>query len=274
MHAVAIGPWVFAIGLVALVLGWVAANVAALIMRRRTHVDAGTPLWVLLLLALVVSRAVFVIRGWHAYAAAPASIIDIRDGGFSWAAGVAVLVAGALLWMWRRPALRRPLSVSAGAGLALWAVVAFGAPRLGAHSAVPPLPGVALQQLDGQPVRLTALEGKPMIVNIWATWCAPCRSEMPMLVAASHQLHDVRFVFVDHGEPAGAVRHYLAQTGLDPAHVVLDTRGQLMHDYKLPGCPATLFVAPSGAVRDVHLGVLSAAALRVDIRHYLTRAAA
>ena len=271
MHAVAMGPWVFAIGLMALVLGWVVANGAAWIVKRRTHVDVGTPLWVLLLLALVVARAGFVVRGWHAYAASPISILDVRDGGFPWMAGVAVLILGTLVWTWRRPRLRRPLSVSVGTGLAMWAVVALGAPQLGNHGTYPPLPGFTLQQLDGQPAHLTALEGKPMIVNIWATWCAPCRSEMPMLVAASHEMHDVRFVFVDHGEPASAVKNYLKRTGLKPQHVLLDSHGKLMQDYNLPGCPVTLFVSPSGQVRNLHLGTLSAASLRVNVQRFLAR---
>lgn len=269
MHAISVGPWVFAFGLVALVLGWVVANAAAWIARRRTRVDVGTPLWVLLLVALVAARVVFVARGWQAYAASPASILDVRDGGFSWVAGVAVLIAGTLVWMWRRPHLRRPLAGSVGAGLAMWAIVAFGAPRLGGQSAFPPLPAVALQRLDGQPVRLAALEGKPMVVNIWATWCGPCRSELPMLVKASRQMDDVRFVFVDHGEPAATVAKYLQDAGLDPRHVLLDTHGTLMQDYRLPGCPATLFVTPTGEVRAVHLGVLSAAALRVQLQSLL-----
>ena len=269
MHAVTIGPWVFAIGLVALVLGWLVADGAAWFVKRRTDVDVGTPLWVLLLLALVVARLAFVLRGWHAYAAAPVSILDIRDGGFSWMAGVAVLILGTLIWSWRRPRLRGPLSVSVGTGLAMWAAVALGAPQLGQHRTYPPLPGITLTQLDGQPVPLAALEGKPMIINIWATWCAPCRSELPMLVAASHQMHGVRFVFVDHGEPAGTVRNYLKQAGLDPRHVLLDSHGKLMQDYQLPGCPATLFVSASGQVQNLHLGTLSAATLQVNVQRFL-----
>ncbi|HEX7348717.1 MAG TPA: TlpA disulfide reductase family protein [Rhodanobacteraceae bacterium] len=267
MQAVTIGPWVFGIGLVALVLGWIAANVAAWFSKRRTQVDAGTPLWVLLLAALIAARAAFVLRGWHAYAAAPLSMLDIRDGGFAWPAGVVVLLAGALLWMWRRPRLRQPLSISVGAGLAIWAVVAFGAPQLGARSAYPPLPVAALQQMDGQPVSASAFAGKPLVVNLWATWCAPCRSEMPMLVAASRELPGVRFVFVDHGEAAATVEQYFAHAKLYPQHILLDRHGTLMRDYQLPGCPATLFVDAAGKVRSVHLGVLSTAALRIEVQH-------
>lgn len=272
MHAVTIGPWVFAIGLVALMSGWVVANGAAWLVKRRTQVDVGTPLWVLLLLALVVARAAFVVRGWHAYSASPISILDVRDGGFLWMAGVAVLILATLIWMWRRPRLRRALPISVGAGFAMWAAVALGAPLLGEHGAYPPLPDITLTQLNGQPANLTALQGKPMVINIWATWCGPCRSELPMLVAASHEMDGVRFVFIDHGEPASTVRDYLKQAGINPQHVLLDSQGKLMQDYKLPGCPATLFVGPAGQVRNLHMGTLSAATLQVNVQRLLAPA--
>lgn len=90
-----------------------------------------------------------------------------------------------------------------------------------------------------------------------------------MLVAASHKMPAMRFVFVDHGEPASTVRDYLKPAGLNPEHVLLDTQGQLMQDYRLPGCPATLFVSPSGQVRRLHLGTLSAATLQVSVQRFL-----
>ncbi|MEO7065976.1 MAG: TlpA disulfide reductase family protein [Rhodanobacter sp.] len=273
MHAITIGPWIFAIGLVALVVGWVVANGAAWFVKRRTQIDVGTPLWVLLLVALVAARAAFVVRGWHAYAGSPVSILDVRDGGFSWVVGVAVLILGTLVWIVRRPQLRRPLSISVGAGLTMWAMVALGAPRLGKHGSYPPLPNIVMTQLDGQPVQLTALEGKPMVINIWATWCGPCRSEMPMLMAASHETNGVRFVFVDHGESASVVRDYMQRAGFNPQHVLLDSQGKLMRDYQLPGCPVTLFVSASGQVRNIHVGALSAATLQVNMQRFLAQPA-
>ncbi|HEU0278057.1 MAG TPA: TlpA disulfide reductase family protein [Rhodanobacteraceae bacterium] len=265
MQALAIGPWVVAIGLIALVLGWLAANGVAWFAKRRWHVDVGTPLWVLLMAALVVARAAFVLAGWSAYRTAPWSMLDVRDGGFAWPVGVAVLVLGTLAWMWRRPGVRRALPASVGAGLAVWALVGLVAWGLRPPTQ-PPLPDYTLQTLTGRDVPLATLEGKPMVVNIWATWCGPCRAELPMLVAASRRMRDVRFVFVDHGESAATVRGYLASAGLDPAHVLLDTEGRLMQHYKLPGCPSTLFVAPSGQVRDLHVGMLSLAALQQALR--------
>ncbi len=268
MQAIAIGPWVVAMGLVALMVGWFVANGVAWLARRRWHVDVGTPLWVLLLLAVVAARIAWVTSMWSAYRTAPWSMFDIRDGGFAWPIGVAVLVVGTLAWMWRRPALRRALAASVGAGLAVWALVGLGAWQLRPPER-PALPDYTLQTLAGQPVALATLEGKPMVLNIWATWCGPCRAELPMLVAASRRMHDVRFVFVDHGEPAATVRGYLARAGLDPQHVLLDTGGRLMQHYRLPGCPATLFVGAGGQVRALHVGMLSLATLQQQLGRML-----
>lgn len=272
MHALAIGPFVFALGLVALVVGWIVANLTAWLLKRRGHPDAGTPLVVLAVAALVAARAAFVAGAWHAYAMAPWGVLDVRDGGFAWPIGVAVLVVGALAWMWRRPRLRLPLAASVAVGLAGWGAVALAAAAMGAP-AQPPLPAYALRSLDGKTVTLASLEGKPLVVNVWATWCGPCRSEMPMLVAASHRMREVRFVFVDHGESAATVRGYLQRAGLDPARVLLDADGELMRRYRLPGCPATLFVTPRGNVAEVHLGALTAASLQLQLRRALGVAA-
>lgn len=272
MQAVTIGPWMFAIGLVAIVAGLVVADVAAWVFKRRTRVDAGTPLWLLVIVALAAARIAFVLREWAAYAASPLAILDLRDGGYLPLAGVIVLAIGALAWIARRPALRKPLSISLGAGLAVWCAVAWGVPRIGAAPAARVLPDVVLQRLDGMPVRLRSLEGRPLVVNIWATWCPSCRSEMPMLVAASKRMPGVRFVFVDHGESATVVAAHVKAMGMDPASVLLDRRGQLMRDFHFPGCPATVFAKAGGGVTQAHLGPLSIGTLRADLQPLLVLA--
>lgn len=265
MQTITIGPWIFAFGLAALVLGYVAASLVAWFMRRRGAADAGTPLLVLLVAALVAARIAWIAEWWSAYRAAPWSMLDIRDGGFVWWAGLAVLVVGALAWCGRRPRLRRALSASAVAGILVWGLVSLAGWQLRGVAPRSDLPTVTLHTLDGQPTTLAALRGKPLVVNVWATWCGPCRAEMPMLVAASHRLHDVRFVFVDHGEPAATVRHYLAESGMDPRTVLLDQDGALMQLYNLPGCPDTLFFNASGQLRQLRVGSLSAGTLSASL---------
>ena len=80
-----------------------------------------------------------------------------------------------------------------------------------------PMPGAALTDLDGKPVVVT--KGAPVLVNLWATWCAPCIAELPSLDAASV---GVEAVAIDQGEDAAKVRAFLAGRGLKHLRPLLD----------------------------------------------------
>lgn len=261
MQAFPLGPWVFPVGVIAIALGWFAASAIAAFLRRRGHADAASALWWLLLAALVAGRAAFVARWWPAYhASAWWSVLDIRDRGFMpLAAVLAVLLVMPLLIL-GRPRLRVALPAAAAGGLAVAALAVFAAVRLQGASH-PPLSTATLRQLDGNPTTLASLAGVPMVVNLWATWCGPCRREMPMLIQASHATRGVRFVFADQGESAAKVRAFLAGQALQPTHVLLDPDSDLGRDYRAPGYPTTLFIGADGRLRDARVGPLSRATL-------------
>ncbi|MGH8116805.1 MAG: TlpA family protein disulfide reductase [Rhodanobacteraceae bacterium] len=269
MHAISLGPWVFPIGIIAIALGWLAASAVAAFLRKRGHADAAPALWWLLLAALLAGRATYVVRWWPAYHASPWwSIFDIRDRGFNPLAAVLALALVIPLVAWGRPRLRRALPIAAAGGLAIAALTVFAASQLQV-SAHPPLPNTALRQMDGRPATLASLAGEPMVINLWATWCGPCRREMPMLIEASHGTPGVRFVFVDQGESAATVRTFLASQALQPAHVLLDANSELSRDYRVPGYPTTLFVGADGRLRDTQVGPLSRATLEQHLLRIL-----
>ena len=262
MDALRLGPFVLPWGPLILVLGYAVAVWVAGFEQQARRGDAEPALLPLLALALVVARAVFVLRHGVDYPNALA-MIDIRDRGFDLWAGWIAAALGVAFWAWRRPALRRslPLSVAAGAAVVLAAtglLTLLQPPR-------PPLPALTLQRLGGGEVTLSGLQGRPLVLNLWATWCPPCRRELPTLAQAAQREKGVRIVLVNEGETARRVADFLRREKLAPPEVLLDPDSRLLSHYQSPGLPTTLFIAADGKVQRVHVGELSAATLQQGI---------
>jgi thiol-disulfide isomerase/thioredoxin len=109
------------------------------------------------------------------------------------------------------------------------------------------------------------LTGRPTVVNLWASWCGPCRSEMPMLAAAQQRERGVRFLFVNQGETAASVQAYLQREGLALDGVWLDAASRSGPAFGSRGLPTTLFFDARGRRVDAHFGVLNAAALQAHL---------
>ena len=126
----------------------------------------------------------------------------------------------------------------------------------------PALSEMQVTLLSGESTNLAALaDGKPMVVNLWASWCPPCRREMPVLAAAQQRETGISFVFANQGENAATVQRYLSASRLDLANVLLDHDTRLGFVAGSGTLPLTLFYDASGRLVDTHLGALSAASL-------------
>jgi thiol-disulfide isomerase/thioredoxin len=211
------------------------------------------------LLGLLAARAAFLAGHAEAYVASPWSVFDVRDGGWQagagWAAGLAWLAWRGL----RSPALRPALAAGATAGAALW----FGLSAVFGPRADAVLPDLALvDHAGGASLTLPqAAQGRPAVVVLWASWCAPCREEMPLLAAAQKREPGLRFLFVNQGEPAATVQRYLASLPFTVDNVLRDERSALGPAVGSPGLPTTVFYDASGRQVDAHFGMLNAAAL-------------
>lgn len=259
-QTVAIGPLTFSavllLGLLAAVLGAVAGAWAG----RAGKVDVEPLLFRAAVVGFVVARIGFVVQFHDNYLASPLSVFDIRDGGWMPLAGFAAAAIVLLALAVRSPVLRKPLAAAVGVAALVGVMGAAALASLPADGGAR-LPQLALEDLQGRQVPLSTFHGKPTVVNLWATWCPPCRRELPALRDAQAQRTDVNFVFLDQSESPEKVRRFLAAQQLPLANVLLDLHGQAGEQLGTRALPTTFFFDAQGHLTDVRVGELSPATL-------------
>lgn len=125
-------------------------------------------------------------------------------------------------------------------------------------------PEFTLNTLDGETIALADLLGKAVLVNIWASWCIPCRSEMPAMQAVYDAYHSQGFEILavnatsqDSREDAAA---FAAENGLT-FPILLDVDGIVGEQYQVSALPSSFFVLPDGTIQEVVIGGPMAEAL-------------
>jgi thiol-disulfide isomerase/thioredoxin len=114
-----------------------------------------------------------------------------------------------------------------------------------------PAPALALPDLDGKAHDLASLKGKVVLINFWATWCPPCRREMPSMERLQQALAGEPFVVlaVDVGEDADTIEAFTSQLDTVPTFpILLDTRSRAMQAWKVAGLPTTYLVDKQGRI--------------------------
>ena len=266
MLSINLGPLAVPLSQLILLGSLLVATGAGHLAGRRQQVGIGNVLLDMLFAAMLAARLVFVAIWFDLYRASPWSILDIRDGGFNVWAGLLAALLVAVWRAWRHPALRHPLMIGLAAGAFVWALLS-GVTRALDAATNQTLPSVNLRTLAGEPADIAAMtRGKPAVVNLWASWCPPCRREMPVLAAAQKQETEVNFVFVNQGEDTATAQRYLTQGQLSLTNVLLDTGTEFGRAAGSAGLPTTLFYDASGRLVDTHLGELSAATLASKLK--------
>ncbi|HZX67476.1 MAG TPA: TlpA disulfide reductase family protein [Candidatus Elarobacter sp.] len=117
-----------------------------------------------------------------------------------------------------------------------------------------PAPDFALKTVDGKTVRLSDYRGKTLVLNVWGSWCPPCRLETPDLIAEAHaqSAHGVAFLGVDTTEPASVVRTYDAAKGIPYPQAAVPDNGPFATAYDIRNYPITFVVGPDGILRARH----------------------
>jgi len=227
-----------------------------------------------MLCGAIAARATFAATHWAAYRDAPWTVLYFWRGGYNAPAGVLVATAVAaivlgILHVRRAGAYALPVVLGLVGPAALLAaflsypIASQGGPRLALGDTAPAL---HMEDLHGNPVSLGSYRGHPVVLNVWATWCTPCREEIPILARAfsDHRAQGLRVIGADRGEPRGRIVAFRASTRMpyptwiDPetSHAQTAPSAKLLDLIGAPGLPATLFIDADGTVRAIHVGQL------------------
>lgn len=130
-----------------------------------------------------------------------------------------------------------------------------------------PAPPFDLTTVDGKHVRLADYRGRVLVVNVWGSWCPPCRLETPDLVdEAERDARSVAFLGVDTTEPASVVRAFAAAKGIPYPQVATTSTSAFARDYDIRAYPTTLVIDANGVLRAQHAdNILPRAQLRAYI---------
>lgn len=131
-------------------------------------------------------------------------------------------------------------------------------------------PDFQLSTLEGETIRLSDLRGRPVIINFWATWCPPCRAEMPAFVREYKRYKDEGLVIlaVNQAESPAQVIPFRQKYGIT-FPILMDERQQVAGLYRIRALPSTYFVDPFGTIQDMVIGGMNEATVRARVQHLM-----
>ena len=121
-----------------------------------------------------------------------------------------------------------------------------------------PAPEFTLKDLQGREVKLSQFRGKPVLLNFWASWCGPCREELPLIEATQqkHQGEDLVVLGVNAGDAPEIAQAFVSENHLT-FPIVLDSTSDVARAYQVRGIPTSVFINSDGQIVNRHSGVFT-----------------
>lgn len=260
MHAITIGPLVLAPDRFAAILAVGVFLLTATFLARRVEPRLESWAGFAALYGLVAARTGHVLLHWSDFADEHWRILALWQGGFNIPSGLAAVALVTAL-------STRSVRFAAGAAgaLATAGLVALVTLELTRATYGQAAPVTRIAALDGGFRSIGDFKERPVVINLWATWCPPCRRELPMMAQMAAKRPDVAFLFINQGESAGTVKAYLSTAGIELQNVLLDAAMAVSRHYAAPGLPVTLYLRKDGTLASVHTGEVSREALAAGI---------
>ncbi len=143
------------------------------------------------------------------------------------------------------------------------------------QTVVPPQIGVTLrdftlEDVNGETVRLSDYKGKHVLINTWATWCPPCKAEMPLLnqYYQAHAAEGFVILAINAGDTQAEAAAFASQNDLR-FHVLLDPGTQLLNQMAIHSFPTSILIGRDGVVKAIHIGLFTQESIEAEITPYI-----
>lgn len=130
-------------------------------------------------------------------------------------------------------------------------------------------PDFTLTTIQGEERTLSNYRGRPVILNFWATWCPPCRAEIPFFQQSQLKYNGRAIIWgIDQAEPLSLVAPFVAELAMTYP-ILLDLESEVSDSYRVIALPTTFFIDSNGVLQKVHPGIISQGVLEDEIEKLL-----